>query len=281
MRHLWVPWDTAQTGRATLRAGSFGLLMACTAFEPGTDELLPEELTQSLEPGRDWTCLRDEAAPPPPYLSNPASARRVVQSVQFLNIVTGQAIPGISVRACSQRDVECDEQITAALPVGADGWIDMPLFEGFSGYLEITGESVVPTVLFYPNPITGVDVYATPVALVERSVLPALTRELGSPQSGESGLVVLRALDCQGEDALGIQYSIDKSGSPWYFVGGLPTLRVSETAESGIGGFTNVEPGIAVVRATLASSARQVAEPTTVLVRPGWMTALRFVPEAP
>jgi hypothetical protein len=262
-----------------LLTSAVGLLVACTDFEPGADELLPEELTQSLEPGRDWTCLRDDPLPPPPYLSNPVTARRVVQSVQFLSIATGETLPSISVRACSQRDVQCAEPITDALPVGADGWIDLPLYEGFAGYLEVTGETVIPTVLFYPTPITAVDVYASPVALVERSVLPALTRELGSQQTDELGLVVLRALDCRGQDALGVQFSIDSGGSPWYFVGGLPSLRVTETAESGIGGFTNVSVGIAVVRALLAESMRPIVEPTSVLVRPGWMTALRFVPQ--
>lgn len=254
---------------------------ACTAFEPGTDELAAEEIQGQLpEPGRDWTCLAPEGAG-----ANlvPASigARRLVQSIQILNLVSGEVIPRVFVRACEQRDVDCADPITEVLPVAPDGWVDVPLYEGFAGYLEITGDTLVPTALFYPDRLEpGQEVYATPVGLLEQAALPRLTGAAGFPQESGFGMVVLRALDCQGEDARGVRYSIDKEGAPWYFVGGLPSGTAAETSDSSLGGFINVAPGVAVVSAELGSTERAIVTPTSMLVRAGWMSAARFVPAA-
>lgn len=258
-------------------------LAACTSFEPGTDEVAPPEQTiqRNLELGPNWACLPDEAPLPVPYITAPGSARRIVRSVQLLDLVTSSPIPGLSVRACAQRDLECAEPVTEPLPVGDDGWLDVPLYDGFVGYLEITGESVISTALVYPDPVSGPDPYTQPFALVGRDLLPLLTGAIGTPQSADQGLVALRALDCEQQDARGVRYSIDRPGVPWYFVGGLPSGSATETADSSLGGFLNIAPGIAVVSASLLPSLREIVAPTSVLVRAGWMTVVRFVPAAP
>lgn len=257
--------------------------IACTEFEPGTDELGPEMVTQQQfpapGPGRDWSCL--SAAEPPPMLLRDPAGERLVQSLQILNLATGQVIPNVSVRACSQRDVECTTPLTENIPLDAQGWVDVPLFEGFDGFLEVTGESLMPTVLFYADPLApGSEVDHTPLALVELALLPALSGATGTPQELTRGLVVLRSFDCRGDAAPGVTFSIDKPGVPWYFVGGLPSSTAVATApESGLGGFINVEPGIAVVNAALPGSPLPIAAAKSVLVRPGWMTAMRFLPQ--
>lgn len=258
--------------------------VGCTEFESGTDELTPEMVTQQQQPqplvGQDWTCL-GSVAPPPMLLATP-SGERLVQSVRFVDLATGDVATNISVRACAQRDVDCLEPLTGLLPLDADGWVDVPLFEGFDGFLEITGETVIPTLLFYAAPLSpGTEVDRTPLGLVQREILPALSGATGTQQDPRSGLVVLRSFDCSGDPAPGVSFDIDKAGFPWYFVGGLPSSTATFTAgESGLGGFINVAPGIAVVNAVLPGSALPIATPRSVLVRGGWMTAMRFVPQS-
>jgi hypothetical protein len=205
----------------------------------------------------------------------------LLQSLQFVSLVSGLAIPGLTVRACSQRDVECMTPMTEFQTVRADGRIDLVLYEGFNGFLEIVGDGIMPIVLFYPEPLApGQTVYATPVSVIETGVLPGLSVAAGVEQDPMLGLVVLRTLDCQAQGALGVSYDIDKSGTPWFFVDGLPSTKATETIDSGLGGFLNVATGVAVVSGQLESTGRAIVAPTSILVRAGWMTAIRFVPEA-
>jgi hypothetical protein len=258
-------------------------VVACTEFEPGTDELSEASavtLQGSPGPGREWGCVSQPAAPRD-LVTSPVGADRLVQSVQILSLVSEQVIPDISVRACSQRDIECTAPLTENLSLDAEGWVDLPLYEGFDGFLEITGETVMSTALFYADPLTlGTEVDRTALGLVETALLPALSGATGTQQDPEFGLVVLRAFDCQGEPAPGVTFSIDKPGAPWYFVGGLPSsTAVATEAGSGLGGFINVAPGIAVVDAELPGAPAPIARPKSVVVRQGWMTALRFLPK--
>ncbi len=259
------------------------LALACTDFEPGSDELSPDMVTLEQQPevGRDWSCLRQEEGPSN-LVASPVGTKRLVQSLRVLSLASGAVVPGISVRACAQRDVSCTAPLTENIPLGADGWVDLPLYEGFDGFLEITGESVLPAALFYADPLSpGGEVDNTPLGLLELAIVADLSGATGTRQDLQLGLVVLRTFDCQGDAAPGISFTIDKPGARWYFVGGLPSSTADETAAgSGLGGFINVAPGIAVVNAELPGSPLPIAAPKTVLVRAGWMTALRFIPKA-
>lgn len=270
--------------------------VGCTAFEAGSDvrvansdgqlagaqgterTVVQSEQPQGGSSSSDWSCLRpaDELGA---LVTNP-EAPRLIQSLQVVSLTTGAVLPGISVRACAQRDVDCVEPITPTMIPDADGWVDVPLYEGFDGYLEISGDVIVPTTLFYSNPL-GMETRSdeTPLGLVEKSVLPSLSAATGTAQDENLGLVYLRAFDCGGVEAPGIVFSIDRPGVGWYFIDGLPTVSAEETAASGLGGFMNVPPGVAVVNAAIGASGTAIAPPKSVVVRRGWMAGLRWVPK--
>jgi hypothetical protein len=259
-----------------------GFAVACTPFEPGSDELDAEgsELT-SAEPGRDWSCLGRIEEAQRNLLPVAPGSERFVHSIQFLSFVTGAVVQGLSVRVCPQRDVECATPLTDFEPVRPDGWIDVVLYSGFSGFLEIRGDAIIPMAFFYPEPITrDREVYASAIGVVERAVLPTLSAAAGAEQESTLGLVVLRTYDCQGESALGVSYDIDKAGTPFYFVAGLPSLTTVETSDSGIGGFFNVAPGVIVASAELGGTGREILKPASMLVRAGWLSYVRFIPFA-
>jgi hypothetical protein len=262
-----------------------GLALACTPFEPASDEL-PEQpgfvdmRTGSLmaPAGRDWSCIR-QLQPDPTVARSTANAARLVQSLQVLSLAAGTVPTAASVRACAQRDVNCTVPLTANIPLDAQGWVDLPLYDGFDGYLEITGPQIVSTLLFYQDPLSAESRRdTTPLGVVETALLPMLTAAIGTPQDPALGLVTLRAFDCNNDPALGVKYTIDKPSLPWYFVAGLPSSAVTETEGSGLGGFINVPLGITVVDAALSSGERDIALPKTLLVRANWMTDLRLIP---
>ena len=57
----------------------------------------------------------------------------------------------------------------------------------------------------------------------------------------------------------------------------LPSGMAVETGESGLGGFINVEAGVAVLTTEL-SGVGQIGAEQSVVVRAGWITGLRFFP---
>jgi hypothetical protein len=253
----------------------------CTPFEPGTDELSAETAAAQgpVEVGHDWSCLRDTRGPER-IVPAPSGAQRIVQSLQVISITTGLVPPGATARACSQADTACISPVTPSVPVNPDGWVDLPVYEGFDGYIEIDAESIVPTLLFYAAPLTEAGrIDATPLALVEKNVLPNLSNATGMAQSMDLGLVYLRAFDCQAAPAPDVSFTLDREGWEWYFVGDLPSSTATATTESGLGGFINVAMGVAVVNAEILELGRSVTEPQSLLVRPGWMSGLRFIPE--
>jgi hypothetical protein len=121
----------------------------------------------------------------------------------------------------------------------------------------------------------------TPLAVVTRALLPALSAATGRQQELSLGLVHLRVFDCDGASAPGVTFSINQTEAwPWYFVGDYPTSDANETTDLGLGGFINVTPGVALVEAELSGSGLAIAPAESIIVRPGWMTGMRFVGQA-
>jgi hypothetical protein len=258
--------------------------LACTEFESGTDELTEgagptDTRTGALMPavGRDWSCvgpLRTEAM----VARDNTDAVRLVQSIQVLSLVAGTVPRGATVRGCAQRDLSCVTPLTEALPVDEEGWVDVPLYDGFDGYIEVTAPNNMPVMHFYQEPLRSMSrIDSVPLGLVELPVLAQLTGALGTPQNSDFALLALRAFDCQGDPAPGVRFTVDKPTVPFYFVAGLPSSQATETDGDGLGGFINVPIGITVVDASLSSGEVDFTQPRTVFTRPGWMTSLRWI----
>ncbi len=258
-------------------------LLACTPFEDGQDEL-GEELSTgfgaanpaqgstltatSPTAGTDWSCLGAVVPTPPP--SAVAAARRVY-SLQVLDIATLRPGSGIFVRACGLTDLECEQPLSEPVAVRPDGWVDMPLFEGFTGYLEITGPEVLPGVVVLSDPLTEDSAPGYPYLILSAAVLGALGRAVNVPVDPAMGLVSIRAFDCQGVTAPGVKLTKLGPGAPWYFVSGLPSAVEQETGPDGFGGFANSPPGLAQVDA-LTSEGLSISGVLNMMVRPGWVS---------
>jgi hypothetical protein len=247
------------------------LLPACTDFAPSSDI---ETVTQSALAG-DWACLESAAAPTP---TDATTAPRAVRSLRIQGFVDGNEMGTATVRACTLRDPDCLAPVSPSMRANAEGWVDVPLYAGFDGYLEITGPGAVPAMLFYSAPLaadTAVD--SEPAFLVDMETALSFDRLfLGRDAFPSTGVITVRALNCANAPASGVQFRLEPAAVGWYYVGDIPVATAQATTESGVGGFSDVRPGTMVVSAELTESGRQLAPPRSVFVRSGWFTNIRF-----
>jgi hypothetical protein len=248
----------------------------CTSYEPASDTLELTGLSVMPESG-SWACLQaGTLAPPRPVFSD--TADRVVYSVQIVDLSTGQIYPDASVRACGVTDINCESPVTSMLSVDAEGWVDLPLFRNFTGYLEVRSADAVPLIFYLSEPIQESTV-EYPLALVSLASLGPLVQLLGVPFEPDSGVLAVRAFDCQGSPASGVSLSTESDGATWYFVDGLPTRMSAVTGADGLAGIVNVDPGLAVVELA-AQNGVSIDGPQSVVMRPGWMSAIFVRPAA-
>jgi hypothetical protein len=252
------------------------LVPACTDFAPGEDVLTEDVLEQlpAAPPGEDWSCLEGADVRETPSL--PAFAgdeTRLVYSGRILDLSTGKVYADIRVRACGISDVDCATPVADNLAVNAEGWFDVPLFEGFNGFLEFRSPSILPMVFFFTEPLVQQTRNVYPFGAVSLESVPPLQRLAGLKQVPGSGLLVMRARDCVGTTAPGVSFTLQGEGSPFYFIGGLPTATATATDAAGFGGFGDVPAGLAVVSATTHDGTSIMAS-QNVLIRADWVSAL-------
>lgn len=195
----------------------------------------------------------------------------MVYSLQLLDLATLQPSAGLQVRACGLTDLNCERPVVAPLVVRADGWVDIPLFVGFTGYLEVTGEGVLPGIIVPSDPLTLDSEPGYPYLTLSQLALSALGRAVNIEVDPALGMLSVRAFDCQGVTAPGVQLTKVGPGTPWYFVSGLPSSIERKTDAEGFGGFANAPPGLAQVNA-LTAEGTSISGELNMMVRPGWLS---------
>ena len=206
------------------------------------------------------------------------AAPRVIYSLQMVDLSSGAIYRTIQVRACALTDVNCANPLTDWINVNEQGRVDVPLFQNFTGYLEIMSPELVPQLFYLTEPLQPQARPEFPLAMVALTSLVPLVQLVGVELQPTMGLIALRIFDCQADTAIGVSLSTeDDVAVPWYFVGGYPSSQQTETGTEGLAGFLNVQPGLAVFEATnpdgMVLGGRQ-----SVLVRPGWMSSMYLRP---
>jgi hypothetical protein len=205
-------------------------------------------------------------------------ARSVIYSLQMVDLSSGAIYRGVNVRACPLTDIDCSNPLTDTLTVNEQGRVDIPLFENFTGYLEIQGEEIVSQLFYMAEPLRPQTAPEFPLAMVARANLPPLAQLVGRDLQPTMGLIALRVFDCNADTAFGVSLSMQEDGAvPWYFVGGLPSGEQTETGPEGLAGFLNVTPGVAVFEAVNPEGA-QLGGLQSMLVRAGWMSSMYVRP---
>ncbi len=277
-------------GRAALQALCALLgagLPACTPLASGTDgvgaaEPSGAESVDSIESiesiesidvtgadaaaaprGASWWCLAETPAPRAVPLR-----RSVVLTLAVADIASREEPEGLLARACSRLDVLCEAPLASASGDGT-GALRLALPQGFSGFIELTSATSVPSLYFPSQPLDG-DGFET-LSVISATNLRALAETSGMVLDASSGHLLARAFDCDGAAAAGVSISNGELGSPFSFEGGLPRFGSSVTSSDGIAGYVNLEPGLVFVEGH-ALVAERACGAASVVVRGGWLT---------
>jgi hypothetical protein len=256
---------------------SGALTLACTEFAPGSDEL-PSSSARGLTPetpGTRWSCLDDGGTRATPAVTPVAAGEvpRVVYSFQVVDLSTGQVYPGTQVRACGLADINCQNPVSGYVRSDARGYVDIPLFEDFFGFVEITSPDILPSLLYFTEPLkpqTSLEPF--PYGVVSLASIEPLLQLVGVTALPNAGIFAARVFDCEGDTAPGASFSIQSAGVRYYFVGGLPSDDALATDEDGLGGFVNVPAGLAIIDA-LDPEGRSITGPQSVVIRNGWLSS--------
>ncbi len=271
MKHAARPW------RAALDAALPVLLVAtgCTKFASESDA----QEGRFLDVMPEWSCLSELAGnpvmqPDGPPLDYTFTAR---------DYISGQTPRNLRGRACFRPDVACSRPATEQFSPDANGVVTLPLNEGFSGYIEITSEDVVPTLMIFPAPLTPdlVEAMSTvPVSLLPLQALLAFGEASNIVLDPGAGVVSINTYNCLGPSASNIRLELNNAAAsvPFAFVDGLPIAGQNTTTDEGSAGFANVPPGLAVVRGFMGETT-DVVGLETVLVRSQWVTVGSLMPQ--
>jgi hypothetical protein len=275
---MWVTRAKGGSAQHRMRGASLACSLAaasaaCTPFESRTDERTePLVTTESLDDGGNWSCLSEDV-PQRTVELVPSDARRVILSLQIIELTTGAIFPDVQVRVCDVSDVNCERPYTGMLPTDENGWVDLPLFENFTGFIEIIGPANLPYLFHIKDPLPAESIIEYPLGVLAAGSIEPLAQLSGIAVEAGSGVLAARNFDCAGVPARDVSLTTDSAGIIFYFAGGLPTYRTTVTSDDGIGGVFNVPAGLVFFDA-IAPTGASISGSQSVVIRPGWVSAL-------
>jgi hypothetical protein len=279
---MWVARSEGGSAQHRVRGASLACSLvaasaACTPFESGTDERSePLVTTESLGEGGNWSCLSENVVSRTVDII-PSDARRVILSLQIIELTTGAIFPDVQVRVCDVSDVNCERPYTGMLPTDDDGWVDLPLFESFTGFIEISGPANLPYLFHIKDPLPAESIIEYPLGLFAAGSVEPLAQLSGLDVEEGSGVLAARTFDCDGVPARDVSLATDSAGIIFYFAGGLPTYRTTATGDDGIGGVFNIPAGLAFFE-SIAPTGVSISGSQSVVIRPGWVSSLYVRP---
>lgn len=198
-------------------------------------------------------------------------------TLRLQDIVTDKPPVGATCRLCRKLDVDCEVPLTRDIASGPDGSVSLDVMPGFNGYLE-TASANFGTGLHFFDPAIDHDQELGTIELLSVPTATQLAVHTGAAFSNDRGLLLLRAVSCEGVPMDAVQYGmgdVDAMRTTYYSVDGLPSTSATETDRDGYGGFVNVAPGVAAV--TVQDTAKSITQRTiSLLVRPGTVTYARL-----
>ena len=259
-----------------------------------------------------WRCLSD---PPPPPMPAATRADVTVLACNFQDQCATR-VSGLTARLCWQLDPNCNNPIEMGIE-DVDGLLSFSVptpVEGFSGYLDVMSEMALCTderfgsfgpmmcgmapncnpeapdancqvplyaraLLFFNPPIFNDLPEPMELPLIPAAGMPAMLQAAGADLDPTKGNLFVTALDCDGQRAAGVTYTLKDNPSSvkqLYVHGGLPNRTDLQTDGSGIGGFLGVPAGFANV--TGYNEDQEVVGESGVTAAPFTMTYTAVTP---
>ena len=271
------------TGRGASFANAVCVDSWCVAKTPveelsAADAGLEAEASSDADAALDpWRCVGHVTYP---IATNAA----IVDHASFVNPVDNRGIAGLNVEVCERSDVGCAKPLASAV-TDENGKLDIPLYDGFSGYLQMrTAPSsmpgLMPTLFSYLPPARAGR--ATLVPTVTLANVMAVGQLIHQQVDLDHGALFIVATSCDGIAMPGVELEIapaqtDAKTARYYFSGGLPAPEAKATNSTGLTGFVNVPPNSVSITAKLAATGQTLGV-HTVVVRPGTLTGFYFPP---
>jgi hypothetical protein len=208
-----------------------------------------------------------------------STAAGAIDGGSDLDTVSATWLPGVAVRGCAVRDLDCRDGLTPVVTTNGMGAATFQLTQSFNGFFDMSRSDLVPASLYPGNFLTGQSIASFPAYEISPSELRDLASSISSnpvglDPNGTVGHALVTIYDCQDHQAPGVSVTYSVSGAetvPFYFQDGLPSGKARETDGFGIAGTLNAPIGSLTVTATLSSTKTAVGM-TAFSVRPGALT---------
>jgi hypothetical protein len=233
--------------------------------------------TNECEGRTQLACTKDYAWP------TQLGGDKVALHLRFVEGLAGKPQTGMTVRACQQENPLVCLPLTDRQEVNKDGTVDLEVglsLGSFSGYLELEGGGLYPTLLRFGWPILREMV--TNVTVVSRNSVEPLLNSSVYNVDPKLGLLQLRVFGCSGLPTRDVSFTVDsatKETAAWYTEGTdiSPNFMVTGTGDRGAGGIINVAPGARLIHASAGKT--EIVRNVRVPVREGYMTIVILVPD--
>jgi hypothetical protein len=247
------------------------LLTGCSVVLAGDVE--PEPATQPVpEPTEmgPWACLGKLAA------VHQDRTRSVKLNLRLTDLKSAGR-PDLRTNFCYTLDPSCAPIAADDAISDADGRLVLEVPYGMHGAVLITGGDDIVSTLVYIDPPPTADENDIFIPVLDTGTVALMSMLTGKEVDPETGLVLISTPDCAlqyNPFTAGVSYSLDAPGpttEQFYLVDQLPDTTAQATGPNGVGGFVNVPPGLAAIRAVLAADDLAIGH-GNFLVRKGWLT---------
>lgn len=214
----------------------------------------------------------------------PTTAESSIPLTLYLTDAIDQTkfVAGVRVKVCKPDDAACTSpQSQGTTDDKGMVMLALPplLSRSFTGYLEITGQDLFPTLLKFgwniATPTTQV------ISVVNKDTFTSSIEFISGLKLDQTrGMLQLRLLGCNGVGVKGASFtasSADGKTRYWYIDNGLPKLDATETNVLGAGGVIDVPVGATSITGTRASD-HMVVSRADALVRANFMTVVIMAP---
>lgn len=209
------------------------------------------------------------------------TATTAMHRLSLVDLQTTEGVVGAHVRACafddracaspySEGDTDDDAGVALTYPLGD---------AGFSGYYEVSGAGLTPTLIFAVPPEW--DERANPIYRVvsqsDFDLLSVVARVTRDPMKGYLA-AELQGCDQHGAAGLSIGVAPMAEGATrFHFQRMLPNTAATETDITGIAGVFNLPPREYTVTSSIAACELPIAT-ARVFTRAGWLSSLGLQP---
>ena len=205
-------------------------------------------------------------------------------NLTFSKLVGKGALVGLTVKVCDKADTPCAAPLCTGT-TDAMGAVKLSVAtgaSGFDGYLDVSGGSIVPSLIYYLPPIrTDIAAGSLDVPLVTTDSLGLITGLAGGTTLDPArGQLLAIAYDCAAANAIGVKVAAstaDAKTTQAYLDGSALSTMATKTDKSGGSVLFNLSAGPASVTVTIPGQGKLTAK-SRVNIRAGAFTYATMPP---